>query len=96
MYTLRVLGGFALVGPSGEPVRNLSQPRVEALLAVLAVSGDLGCTRDRVLGFLWPDIDESRGRHSLSVALHSIRQTLGTDAILASGETLQLNPDLLT
>jgi len=96
MYTLRVLGGFALVGPTGEPVCGLSQPRVEALLAVLAVSGDLGCRRDRMLGFLWPDIDESRGRHSLSVALHAVRQVLGVEAIVARGEILVLNPAVIT
>lgn len=96
MHTLRVLGGFALVGPSGEPVRGLTQPRAEALLAVLAVSGDLGCTRDRILGLLWPEIDESRGRHSLSVVLHAVRQVLGADAVLAAGETLLLNPAVIT
>jgi len=96
MYTLRVLGGFALVGPTGEPVRGLSQPRVEALLAVLAVAGDLGCSRDRVLGLLWPETDESHGRHSLSVVLHAVRQVLGAEAVISRGELLLLNPLVVT
>jgi len=95
MYTLRVLGGFALAGDTGEQVGGLSQRRAEAILAVLAVSGDLGCTRDRILGLLWPEHDETHGRHSLSVALHVIRQALGADAVLATGGTLRLNPAVI-
>jgi hypothetical protein len=48
MYRLRVLGGFALDGPPGGATA-LSKRRAEAVLAVLAVSGDLGCTRERLL-----------------------------------------------
>lgn len=95
-YTLRVLGGFALDGPSGTPAGRLLQRRAEALLAFLAVVGDLGCSRDRVVALLWPESDKSRARHSLRDALHAIRQALGADAVLGSGEALRLNPAAVT
>lgn len=97
MFTLRVLGGFALEGPAGTQVNHLSQRRAEAVLALLAVAGDLGCTRDRLIAFLWPESDQHRGRHSLRDSLHAIRQVLGPDVILTGvGETLRLNPAVVT
>jgi DNA-binding SARP family transcriptional activator len=96
VHTLRVLGGFAIEGPSGSPHARLAQRRAEAVLAVLAVAGDLGCTRDRLTGLLWPESDESRARHSLRDALHVIRQALGPGAIVAVGDRLSLDPAAIT
>jgi DNA-binding SARP family transcriptional activator len=92
MYSLRLFGGFSLVGPDGEPVRDLTQRRAEAVLAVLAVAGDMGCARDRLLGLLWPESDESHARHTLNVLLHAVRQVLGPDSIFTAANTLRLNP----
>jgi len=92
MYRLRVLGGFALEGPSGGAAPPLPQRRAEAVLAVLAVCGDVGCTRERLLALLWPESDEARSRHGLRDALHFIRQALGAEAIRASGDLLRLDP----
>lgn len=87
-----MLGGFALEGPDGAPVGRLSLRRAEAVLAVLAVARDSGCTRDRLIGLLWPDSDEQRGRHGLRDALHAIRRVLGPDVMLTGvGDTLSLN-----
>ena len=49
MFRLRVLGGFALDGPSGAAGPVFPKRRAEAVLAVPAVCGDLGCTRERLL-----------------------------------------------
>lgn len=95
MYTLRLLGGFALLGPSGEPEQRLSQRRAEAVLAALALSGELGCTRDRLTALLWPESSEQHARHSLRNALHVVRQAVGHDAVLANGDALRLNPVVL-
>jgi DNA-binding SARP family transcriptional activator len=94
--SLRLLGGFALCGPGGAPVTGLAQRRAVATLAILAVAGDLGCTRDRIIALLWPDSDEDHGRHSLRDALHAIRLVLGADAISPTGETLRLNGTVTT
>jgi hypothetical protein len=64
MNRLRVLGGFALDGPTG-PALRLPKRRAEAVLAVLAVSGDLGCSRERLLALVWPESDDPAPRHAL-------------------------------
>jgi hypothetical protein len=37
-----------------------AQPRRLALLALLVRAGDRGISRDRLVGYLWPDADEER------------------------------------
>jgi hypothetical protein len=60
---------------------HLAQRQAEAVLAVLAVWGDLGCSRERLLALLWPENDEASARHGLRDALHAIRQALGPGAL---------------
>ncbi len=91
MFRLRVLGGFTLDGPPGA-APALPKRRAEAVLAVLAVSGDLGCTRERLLALLWPESDEASARHGLRDALHVIRRSLGAGAVPSAGRLLRLDP----
>jgi TolB-like protein/DNA-binding SARP family transcriptional activator/Flp pilus assembly protein TadD len=91
MFRLRVLGGFALDGPPGT-APALSKRRAEAVLAVLAVCGDLGCTRERLLALLWPESDEAGARQGLRDALHAIRRTIGSGAVPSVGRVLRLDP----
>ena len=76
MFRLRVLGGFALEGPSGAAPPTRPQRRGDAVLAVLAVCGDLGCTRERLVALLWPESDEARAQQGLRDALYAIRRAL--------------------
>jgi DNA-binding SARP family transcriptional activator len=92
MKRLCLLGGFAVHGPAGEPVTRLPQRRPEALLALLAVAADLGCTRDRIIALLWPEQDAAHARHNLRDALLAVRHALGPDVIISSGDSLRLNP----
>lgn len=89
---IRLLGGFKLEGPSGKPASPLSQRRAEGTLAVLAVSADLGCSRDRLVAFFWPESPEPRARHHLRDALYAIRQSLGRETVRSAGDTLRLDP----
>jgi TolB-like protein/DNA-binding SARP family transcriptional activator len=91
MFRLRVLGGFALDERSGAPAPALPKRRAQAALAVLAVCGDLGCTRERLLALLWPESDEASARHGLRDVLHAIRRALGPEAVPASGSHLRLD-----
>ena len=95
MFRLRVLGGLALEGPSGAAAA-LPKRRAEAVLAVLAVCGDLGCTRERLLALLWPESDEAGARHGLRDALHVIRRSLGAGAVPSGGRLLRLDPAVVT
>ncbi len=91
-FRLRVLGGFALDELSGGPAPSLPKRRADAVLAVLAVCGDLGCSRERLVALLWPESDEAGARHGLRDALHAIRRTLDPGAVPASGRVLRLDP----
>lgn len=95
-FHVRLLGGFAVEDPSGEITRSLSQRRAEAVLAILAVAGALGCTRERLIGLLWPEKDEATARHNLRDALYAIRSALGRAAIPGTGQTLHLDPAVVT
>ena len=91
-FRLRVLGGYALDGTSGAAAPGFPKRRAEAVLAVLAVCGDLGCTRERLLALLWPESEEASARHGLRDALHIIRRTLGAGAVPSAGRLLRLDP----
>jgi len=94
VFFLRVMGGLAIEGRDGSVIPGLPKRRAEAVLAVLAVAGDLGCTRDRLTSLIWPESDESRSRSGLRDALHAIRRTLGPEAI-TGGNLLRLNPTVV-
>ena len=91
MFRVRVLGGFALDEFPDASAPVLLRRRAEAVLAVLAVCGDLGCTRDRLLALLWPESDEASARVGLRDAIYAIRRALGPAAV-PSGRLLRLDP----
>lgn len=96
MYSLRLLGGFALIDPAGEKVRRLSQRRGEAVLALLAISRELGCSRDRLIALLWPESSDALARHSLRDVLYGVRQAVHPSVLLSSGDTVVLNPSIVS
>jgi DNA-binding SARP family transcriptional activator len=93
---LRILGGFALDGPAGATAPPLPTPKARALLAVLAVCGDLGCTLHRLGSLLWPHKDAARARQHLRDSLRAIRRALGPDAVLGVGDVLRLGPAVVS
>lgn len=91
MFRLRVLGGFALEGSGGAPLPPPPHRRARAVLAVLAVCGDLGCTRERLLALLWPESDEAHARQGLRDALHAIRHALTPASLQSITSLLRLD-----
>ncbi|UCC73646.1 MAG: hypothetical protein JSV86_03520 [Gemmatimonadota bacterium] len=71
------------------------QQRPVAVLALLAAAGDRGCSRDKLIGYLWPDSDEERARHRLADIVYLLRRSLGEDVVLGAGDVLRLNPDVV-
>jgi len=61
-----------------------------ALLALLSTESEGRLTRDKLLGFLWPETDERRARQLLSTAIYRIRRTLGEDTLVSSGDDVTL------
>jgi serine/threonine-protein kinase len=85
---LFLLGGTELHGvlPTGAD-RLLTQSKTVALLAVLALSPPGRFQRrDRLIGLLWPDLDQQHARTALRKVVHSIRSELGAEALLARGD----------
>jgi serine/threonine-protein kinase len=95
MYRLKLLGSLSLEGPSGPLSGRVVQRKRLALLALLAAARDKGMSREKLLGYLWPESDEERASHILSVALHAFKKGLGDEAVVAPGEVLRLNPELV-
>jgi DNA-binding SARP family transcriptional activator len=91
VFSLKLLGSVSLEGDGGP----LSGPAVQrhrlALLALLSASPTRALARDKCMAMLWPERDQERARGLLNQAVHALRRTLGEDAILSTGEELQLN-----
>lgn len=93
---------LSLLGPmqvtlDDQPVTGFAYDKVRALLAYLAVEADRPHRREALLGLLWPDFPEPAARNNLRHALGILRHTLAdehadTPLLLASRETIQLNP----
>ena len=103
MWRLITLGGLALerVRTSGPDSPDTPLPDVAAarrplaLLATLAIAGERGVSRERLLLYFWPDSGVERARNALRQTTFRIRRDLGDpDPILGAGE-LRLNTDAI-
>lgn len=95
-FFLCLLGGVSLEGPSGPVSGRVVQRRRMAFLALLATEIGRGLSRDKLAGYLWPENDETEARRFVSDTLYVLRKTLGEDAVLAYGDVLRLNPEIVS
>ncbi|MGH4006252.1 MAG: hypothetical protein ACRDSO_19365, partial [Pseudonocardiaceae bacterium] len=72
---IRLLGEVA-VGLGGHPIPDLMTPRLQRLLARLALAPGAGLRRDRLAYELWPDSSERQARTNLRKLLHDLRSPL--------------------
>jgi serine/threonine-protein kinase len=77
-----------------EVVSLNNRRRSAALLLYLAV--ERSATRDTLLGLLWPERRDEKGRHALSQTLYELRQELGEECAESRGDSLVARPDLTT
>ncbi len=87
---LNTFGGLSLSAPDRVLGGAAQQRRRLAVLAVLATAGERGMSRARLLGFLWPEVDEARGRQALSQALYALRRDSGV-SLVDGGEDIRLD-----
>lgn len=92
---LKTFGGLSIVTAEGPAAGAATQRRRLCLLAVLAEAGNRGVTREKLLGLLWPESDEERGRASLAQALYALRRDLGSEDVIDGSASLRLNEALL-
>jgi DNA-binding SARP family transcriptional activator/TolB-like protein len=86
MIRLRTLGALDLRDADGQELRGvLAQPKRAALLAYLALATPRGYhRRDTLLALFWPEHDEEHARNALSQAVHFLRRSLGSEAVVGS------------
>ena len=95
MFRLKTLGTPALERDDGQPGTGATQRRPLALLALLAMAGERGMSRDKLIAYLWPERDEERARHVLAQTLYALRRDLsGAEVVLGTAD-LRLNPDAI-
>ena len=94
-FRLRTFGGLSVVSNSEPSVALNGQRKALALLALLAVSGDRGLSRDTIFGLLWPESDMDQAQNALSQLLFRVRRELGPDAVVGTRE-LRLNPTAIS
>lgn len=67
-----------------------------ALLALLAAAPTGAVSRDKLIAYLWPELDSDRARHLLADAVYKLRKELGRDAVLAAGDDLLWNAEAIS
>ncbi len=95
MLNFRTFGGAVVEGEEGPLGGAAAQRRLLAILAVLAVSGERGVSRDRLLALLWPEGEPERARHALTQSLYHIKRALGAEDVIISAGDLRLNPAVI-
>lgn len=91
MYSLRLLGGALLEDATGHPVGLAARRHPLALLALLAMAPSRTLSRSKLVGLVWPDSPEPKGRNRLNTYIHKIRSELGEEALISTGEDVRLD-----
>jgi serine/threonine-protein kinase len=92
MLRLRAFGGLALEDGRPDPAGAITQPKSLALLALLANAGERPISRDKVLAYLWPEIEPAKAAHRLAQSLYALRHDLRVESLFRASNDLRLNP----
>jgi DNA-binding SARP family transcriptional activator len=92
MYHLRTFGDLSLEMVGGSALDPQPRRRALALLALLAVAGEQGLSRSRVLAYLWPESNSERARNNLKQTLFALRRNLSQPLLLPATSVLRLDP----
>jgi DNA-binding SARP family transcriptional activator len=87
LISLVLFGRIDLHAPDEAASRLLVQSKTIGLLALLSVPTlDRFIRRDRLIGILWPELDQDRARNALRKVLHGVRAALGAEAVPSRGD----------
>jgi TolB-like protein len=93
MLRLRLLGGAVVEGDHGPVGGAAGQRKSLAVLGLLGATGDRGMSRDRVLAYVWPEVELEKASHRLTQILYALRRELGADDLFLGSCDLRLNPN---
>src|SRR5215213_4791705 len=95
-FHLRLFSSPSLDAEGGDPLTGRAAQRHRiALLALLALAPAGRLSRDKLIGFLWPESDAERGRNLLKVSVYVLRSALTESALLSEGDDLRLNAEVV-
>ncbi len=92
---LVMLGGLSIEGGDRNPQGAASQRKALAVLALLGGAGRRGMSRDKLVGYLWPDSAADRALHRLTQLLYSLRRDLTAETLFLGSTELSLNSELV-
>lgn len=95
--SIRLFGKLAVTGPDGRVIA-ITGAKSQGLAAYLALNTEMPPSRDRLMALFWGDRFTDQARQSLRQAVAKLRRTFragDSDAILAEGDRVGLNPDLV-
>ena len=95
MFDLRLLGPPQIASTTGVLEGRVNQRRRMAVLALLGCAPGQVLSRDKLIGYLWPECTTTTARHRLSVALHEIRRALGEGAVLSHSDDVRLDTSVV-
>src|SRR5258708_12622496 len=96
MFSLKVLGALSIESANGPLPTAASQKRPLGLLAILAIAGPRGNSREKIQSYLWPDSSAERSRHALDQLLYATRKALSADPPPPPATALPLDPTFTT
>lgn len=95
MFSLKVMGVLALDSDTGAVPPAARQKRRLGLIALLAVAGPRGMSRDKVQAYLWAESSSANARHALDQLLYATRHALGANPFVSMGGELQLDASVV-
>lgn len=92
---LRLLGVAALLRDGRALTGPAAQRHPLALLALLALAPLRTLTRDKLVGYLWPESGDRVARNRLTTLVHNVRRAAGEGVIVTAGSDLRLDGQAL-
>lgn len=92
MLFLQLLGGPSLCDNGSTLTGPATQRHRLALLALLASSRSRPQSRDKLVGWLWPERDVEHARNLLNQGVHALRRAIGDTGIISVQDELRLDP----
>lgn len=90
MIRLQTLGTLDVTLDGREAPSELLWKKNVALLLYLARAPRHRCTREALIGLLWPDKDDAAARQSMREALHMVKHYVGDDRLKTAGDVVEL------